>query len=112
VTTDPLDAGAEDGSTTGAEPRDPLRGSRTSGTWLALIAAGLFLVLLIVFVAQNTQRVEISFFGWNGKAPLAVAVLAAAVTGVLTTALVGGLRIWQVRRRVRRDRQQRHVPEA
>jgi uncharacterized integral membrane protein len=82
--------------------RDPLRRSRTSGAWTALIVAGVLLVLLIVFIAQNTDDVHISFFGWDGTAPLAVALLIATAAGVLITAVVGTLRIWQLRRRVKR----------
>jgi uncharacterized integral membrane protein len=85
-----------------AAPKDPLRGSRTSRTWIALVAFGLLLVLLIVFIAQNTQRVHLSFLTFDGNAPLAVAVLAAGVAGVLLTAIAGSLRIWQLRRRVSR----------
>jgi len=111
MTTEPSEARQHDEPVLGG--KDPLRGSRTSGTWLGLVLAAVLLLLLIVFIAQNTQQVEISFFGWNGSAPLAVAVLAAAVTGLLATGLVGGLRLWQVRRRVRREeRQQRQPPEA
>ena len=87
-----------------AERPDPLRSSRTSGTWVALVLSALVLVLLVIFIAQNTDDVEIAFLGWEGSAPLAVAILAAAVAGVRITALVGTLRIWQVRRRVRRER--------
>lgn len=88
-------------STTGD---DPLRRSRTSGAWMATIVAAVLLVLLIVFIAQNTQDVHISFLGWDGTAPLAVALMIAAVAGVVITAVVGTLRIWQLRRRVRRGR--------
>ena len=82
---------------------DPLRGSRTSGLWLTVTALGLVLLLLVVFIAQNTQSVEVSFLGWNGQAPLAVALLVAAVAGLFLALVAGGLRIWQLRRRVRRD---------
>jgi uncharacterized integral membrane protein len=53
---------------------------------------------------QNTQSVHVSFLGWDGTPPLSVALLVATVLGVLITAIVGTLRIWQLRRRVRRDR--------
>lgn len=82
--------------------KDPLRGSRTSGAWTALFVAGILLVLLIVFIAQNTDDVDIAFFGWDGTVPLAVAMLIATAAGVLITSVVGTLRIWQLRRRVKR----------
>ncbi|GAA4756802.1 hypothetical protein GCM10023350_47980 [Nocardioides endophyticus] len=84
-------------------PKDPLRRSRTSGAFLALVLLGLLLVLLIVFIAQNTQDVHVSFLTWDGTTPLAVALLIAAVGGILLTAIAGLLRIWQLRRRVRRS---------
>ena len=84
-------------------PKDPLRRSRTSGAFVALLLLGLLLVLLIIFIAQNTQKVEVSFLAWDGTTPLAVALLIAAVGGILLTAFAGLLRIWQLRRRVRRS---------
>lgn len=83
---------------------DPLRRSRTSGAWVAVVAAAVLLLLLVVFIAQNTQDVHLSFLWWNGSAPLSVALLVAAVIGIALTAVVGTLRIWQLRRRVRRER--------
>ena len=81
---------------------DPLRGSRTSGLWVAVVALGLVLLLLIIFIAQNTQNVNVSFLGWDGQTPLAVALLIATTAGLFVAAVAGTLRIWQLRRRVRR----------
>jgi uncharacterized integral membrane protein len=86
-----------------ASRKDPLRRSRTSGAWTAVVVAAVLLLLLIVFIAQNTDDAHISFLGWDGGVPLAVALLIAAASGVIITALVGTLRIWQLRRRVRRE---------
>ena len=86
------------------EPQDPLRRSRTGGAWVAVVVAALLLILLVVFIAQNTDDVHISFLGWDGTAPLAVALLIATVTGIVLTAVVGTLRIWQLRRRIKHDR--------
>lgn len=85
-------------------PMDPLRASRTSGAWLAVVALAVVLVLLVVFIAQNTQDVHVSFLGWDGEAPLAVTLLIAAIAGIVLTAVAGSLRIFQLRRRVRRTR--------
>ena len=82
-------------------PEDPLRRSRTSGAWVAVVGFGLLLVLLVVFIAQNTQDVHVSYLGWDGEAPLAVTLLIATVAGIVLTAVAGTLRIWQLRRRVR-----------
>lgn len=80
----------------------PLRGSRTSGTWLAVVGMLVVLLLLAVFIIQNTQSVEISFLGWTGQAPLAAALLIATVAGLFVAAVAGALRILQLRRRVKR----------
>lgn len=83
---------------------DPLRRSRTSGAWLGVVAAAVLLLLLVVFIVQNTQDVELSFLWWDGTPPLSVALLIAAVIGIALTAVVGSLRILQLRRRVHRTR--------
>jgi uncharacterized integral membrane protein len=81
---------------------DPLRGSRTSGIWAAVVALGLVLVLLIIFIAQNTDDVDVAFLGWEGRTPLSVALLIAAAAGLFLASIAGMLRILQLRRRVRR----------
>ena len=67
-----------------------------------MVALGLVLLLLIIFVAQNTQKVNVSFLGWDGQTPLAVALLIAAAAGLFIAAVAGSLRILQLRRRVKR----------
>lgn len=84
--------------------KDPLRGSRTSGLWAAVIGLGVVLLLLIIFIAQNTRKTTVSFLAWDGQVPVAVALLIAAVAGLFLAAMAGLLRIMQLRRRVRRDR--------
>jgi uncharacterized integral membrane protein len=84
--------------------QDPLRGSRTSGFWAATVGLGVVLLLLIVFIAQNTRRTTVSFLVWDGGVSVAVALLVAAVAGLLLGLLAGMLRILQLRRRVRRRR--------
>ncbi|MCW2852913.1 MAG: hypothetical protein JWM84_2577, partial [Nocardioides sp.] len=49
---------------------DPLRGSRTSGFWAAVVGLGLLLLLLIIFIAQNTRRTTVSFLAWDGQVPV------------------------------------------
>lgn len=70
--------------------------------WVGVVVFTVVLVLLLIFILQNAQSVEITFFGANGSLPFAVAMLLAAVAGVLLTAVVAGLRIRQLRHRVRR----------
>lgn len=82
---------------------DPLRASRTSGLWIGAVALGLLLLLLVVFIAQNTEQTTVRFFGFEGQAPLAVSLLIATAAGILLTAIAGSLRIWQLRRRTRKE---------
>ena len=91
----PTDARARSGD-------DPLRHSRTSRFWVAVVALAILLVLLVVFIAQNTEPVDVAFLGWEGSTPLAVALLIAVVAGLLVASIAGSLRILQLRRRVRR----------
>ncbi len=83
---------------------DPLRGSRTSGAYVALIGFALVLVLLIIFIAQNTQSASVSFLGWEGSAPVAVLLLIATAAGLLLAGVAATSRILQLRRRVKKER--------
>src|SRR3954454_21092691 len=76
--------------------------TRTGRVWVALLPALVFLVLLIVFIAENGQRVQVKFFGANGHISLAVALLAAAVAGAVLVLLIGSVRILQLRLATRR----------
>ena len=84
---------------------DPLRGSRTSWFWAATVGLGVVLLLLIIFIAQNTRQTTVSFLAWDGEVPVSVALLIAALAGLCLALLAGLLRILQLRRRVRRNRQ-------
>ena|SRR5947209_15383473 len=80
----------------------PPRRTRTSVAFNALVASLVVLILLLVFILENTQRVKISYFGVTGHIPLGVAILLAAVAGGLLIALVGLGRILQLRRDTKR----------
>jgi uncharacterized integral membrane protein len=71
--------------------------TRTGRVWAGLIPALVFLVLLIVFIAENGQHVEVKFFGATGNVSLALALLIAAVAGAVVVLLIGGARILQLR---------------
>jgi uncharacterized integral membrane protein len=87
-----------------ASAQDPLRRSRTSSAWVAVVALAALLLVLVIFIAQNTQDVEVSFLGWEGRAPLSVSLLVAALVGIVLAVAAGSLRILQLHRRVRRVR--------
>jgi lipopolysaccharide assembly protein A len=78
--------------------------TRTGTAFKALIAGAIVLILLLVFILENTERVKITYFGAGGHLPLGVALLIAAVGGALLAGIVGTARIFQLRRHVRRHR--------
>ena len=75
-----------------------LRRSRTGGLWTGLILSAVVLLFLLVFILQNSAPVQITFLGATGTLPTGVALLFAAIAGLLLVAIPGGLRIMQLRR--------------
>jgi uncharacterized integral membrane protein len=71
---------------------------------MAITATIILLLLLVIFIAQNGQKVEVHFLGFSGTMSLAVALLAATVAGGLLTVMVGTARIVQLRFLARRNR--------
>jgi uncharacterized integral membrane protein len=71
--------------------------TRTSSTWIAVGVAVVFLVLLIIFIAQNEKKVPIHFLGAYGQVSEALALVAAAVAGAVLVLAVGAARIVQLR---------------
>ena len=57
--------------------------SRISRTWVALALFAVVLLLLLVFILENSRSVDIGYFGAHGHVPLGVALLLAAVAGIL-----------------------------
>ncbi|MGW3963330.1 LapA family protein [Amycolatopsis sp. NPDC005003] len=78
------------------------RPTRISGTWVAVIAGLLVLVVLLIFILQNLDSVTVHFFGAEGSLPLAIAMLFSAIGGAALVALIGGARILQLRKQARR----------
>lgn len=72
--------------------------TRAGALWSSLIAGFLILILLLIFIAQNTASTPFTFLGWHWSLPLGVAILLAAVGGGLLTVAVGTARIIQLRR--------------
>ena len=71
------------------------------------MAVGFFavvLLLLLIFILQNGAQVSVSYLGMHGHLPLGVALLFAAVCGVLLVVLAGAARISQLRATARRHR--------
>jgi uncharacterized integral membrane protein len=87
--------------------RDPYPGeqnTRLSGAWTAVVIGLLALVLILVFILQNLQSVEISFLVFHGHLPLAVALLFAVILGATIVLAFGGARIMQLRMVARASR--------
>ncbi len=74
------------------------------GTWVALIIGALLLILLLVFIMQNQTSVELNLFAWSFQFPAGIGFLLAAITGALIMALVGGVRMFEYRRQIKKLR--------
>jgi len=82
----------------------PPRHTRTGAAWFGICLAAVVLVVLIVFMLQNTGTVEVNFLWMHGSLPLALALLVASVGTAIATMIVGAARITQLRRQSRRQR--------
>ncbi len=65
---------------------------------MSVVGSVVLLLLLAIFLLQNGQRVDVSYFGTHSHLPLAVAMLLSAVGGALLVAIAGTARILQLRR--------------
>ncbi|MDO5097974.1 MAG: lipopolysaccharide assembly protein LapA domain-containing protein [Corynebacterium sp.] len=95
---------AEVPATTPAPASKPaVKSSFAGGTWVALIAGALLLIVLLVFILQNQQPVDLTLFAWKFTFPAGVGFLLAAIAGALIMALVGGVRMLQLRRQIKKN---------
>ena len=107
----PLPAPAEPSAVTPTPPTPPtpsmpesaVKFTRAAALWSALIAGFVILILLLVFIMQNTDSATVHFFGWDWNLPVGVALLLAAVCGGLLTVAAGSARIIQLRRAAKRN---------
>lgn len=93
---DPLPPLAEPAPKT--PPKDSVKFTRAAALWSALVVGFLILIVLLIFIAQNTDSAQFRFLGWHWSLPLGVAILGAAVGGGLLTVAVGAVRMLQLRR--------------
>ena len=77
--------------------------TRAAALWTSLILGFLILIVLLVFITQNTASTPFTFLGWHWDLPLGVAILLAAVCGGLITALVSAARMFQLRRAAKKN---------
>jgi uncharacterized integral membrane protein len=73
------------------------RRTRLSGAWTAIVIGLLALVVILVFILQNQQSVEIKFLVFEGNLPLAIALLFALILGAIIVVAFGAARILQLR---------------
>jgi uncharacterized integral membrane protein len=81
--------------------------TRLSGAWSGLVGGVVALLVILVFILQNLQSVELHFLPWRGQLPLGIALLFAAILGTVIALAFGGGRILQLRMVARRARRQR-----
>lgn len=78
--------------------------TRAGVIWVAISAGLVVLVLLIIFILQNEDRVTVKYFGASGELSLGMALFIAAVGGAILVAVAGAVRILQLRNQRRRQR--------
>jgi uncharacterized integral membrane protein len=93
----PGDTGVPDEASRGQQATRPephrVRRTRTGETWVGIGVAIVFVIALIIFIAQNSLSTAITFLAWHAHIAVAVALLIAAVGGAAVVALVGTARI-------------------
>jgi uncharacterized integral membrane protein len=72
--------------------------TRISAAWFGIVVAAS--VLLLISILQNTRSVRFTDFTASGTIPVGVALLFAAMGGLLLAGLVASLRIWQLQHRL------------
>lgn len=101
----PATGTAAPGATGTTAPREhALERTRISGVWVAIACFAVILVLLLIFIAQNSRTVDISYLGAHGHISLGVAMLLAAVCGALLVIFAGTARIMELRATARKHR--------
>lgn len=83
-------------------PRRGVQRTKTGYTWVGLVLAALLGIIVLSFILQNLDNVDLHLLFWDFSLPLGVTVLLSVIVGVLLTALVGGARIMQLRRAAKR----------
>ncbi|MGW5383060.1 lipopolysaccharide assembly protein LapA domain-containing protein [Nocardia sp. NPDC003963] len=87
----------------GKRRRKGVEKSRVGNAWIALIVAALLGIVLLIFILQNSENADVEMLFWNFSLPLGVTILLSVIAGALVMALVGGVRIVQLRRAAHRN---------
>ena len=86
-----------------APPESAVKYTRAASLWSSLTAGFLILIVLLIFISQNTDSTPVAFLVWHWTLPLGVQILLAAVGGGLITVLAGTARIYQLRRAAKKN---------
>jgi lipopolysaccharide assembly protein A len=78
--------------------------TRTSTVWAMIGVGVVLLAATLVFILQNSQRVQIRFLMAEGTLPLGVGLLFAVLLGALVVLTIGAARVLQLRRVARGHR--------
>lgn len=85
-----------------APAKPKVKKTAAGSMWVGLVVSAILLIVLLVFILQNQQQSELNLFGWTWNFPVGVGMLFAAILGALITALIGGWRMMDLRRQIRK----------
>jgi uncharacterized integral membrane protein len=91
---------------------ESISSTRTSRVWIGVLPVIVVLIIILVFVFQNSKDVKVSLFTLSGTLPLSVALLGAVILGALMVLTLGSLRIFQLRRQFHRRSRRNQVDEV
>lgn len=77
--------------------------TRLAAAWWALVVGLVILIILLIFVAQNTNSIAVHFLFFDWSLPVGVGYLLSAVAGATTTVLIGAARMMQLRRAAKKN---------
>ncbi|MBN9643226.1 lipopolysaccharide assembly LapA domain-containing protein [Corynebacterium mendelii] len=83
------------------------RASLAGATWMSLIAGAVLGIGLLVFIMQNQQPVQLTLFLWQFELPLGVCVLLSCIVAALIMGVIGGVRMLQLRKEIKKLRRAR-----
>lgn len=67
--------------------------------WSMIVTGIIVLILLLVFIFQNLQDINVKFFTWEAtNIPLGLTLLCAALAGALITTLIASIRMRKIKK--------------
>jgi len=82
----------------GPPPQDAVKFTRAAALWSLLVLGFLILILLLVFIMQNTDSTTVNFFAWQALLAVGFAGLLSAVGGGILAVGAGTARMIKLRR--------------